>query len=108
MNDINSKAKMSVLQELIEMMKEKEASGFKDKSSKFMAKAEPQVEAEQEESPEDMAETAKRFKEFKGMDGASLEDRFSNSNGITEDMNRPPDDDDEDIEKLKEMYSRIK
>lgn len=100
MNDIKTKAKMSVLQDLIETMKQKELEDLKSRSMKSSSS--------DEETPEEMDETARRFKEFKDMDGSSR-DRFAiPALEHGQDMNRSPNDDEDDVEKLKEMYSRLK
>lgn len=82
MEDLKKKAKLSVLEDLISMMKDKEAEDFKGKSSKFLPKAEMTIEVESEE-PEMEDEQ---------------DEMFSKSQG----------DDEDDIERLKEMYSRLK
>lgn len=86
MEDLKKKAKMSVLEDLISMMKDKEAEDFKGKSSKFLPKAEMTIEVESEEPEKE-----------------DQEEMFSESEPSEE-----PQDDEDDIERLKEMYSRLK
>lgn len=114
MEDLKKKAKLSVLEDLISMMKDKEAEDFKGKSSKFLPKAEMtiEVEANPEEDDEKM-ETINRMKEFQNIgergNNRYLRDTKQEMQHEQDEMlSKPQDDDEEDIERLKEMYSRLK
>lgn len=85
MEDLKKQAKMNVLSELIDMMKDKELSDFKGKSSKFLPKEEMSIEIEAKPKDEELLE--------------SMPEEFDEISD---------DEDDVDLEKLKEMYSRLK
>lgn len=88
MQDLKTKAKLSVLQDLIETMKESENSQFKSKSSKFMPKPEQEMSEEMPEMDEEMIPEEMEEKEELFPD----EDK----------------EDEDDLERLKELYSRLK
>lgn len=91
---MNTKAKMNVLQELIEMMKQKEAEEFKGKSSKFMAKPEMEIEVSEEPMDEDEEDTEEE-------DSSMPEEQSEMSS-------ESPEEDEDDVEKLKALYARLK
>ncbi|WP_374028331.1 hypothetical protein ACES2J_08340 [Bdellovibrio bacteriovorus] len=98
MEDMKKQAKLNVLQELIEMMKGKETDEFKSKSSKF----------NESEKPVDTV-AIDHIKEMKGM-GESGHDRFFTPPDVEQEdmLSKPQGDDEEDVERLREMYSRLK
>lgn len=110
-----NKIKSDVLQELIDLMESKEVEGLKSHSPKF-AKIEIEANEIPEEPLDDRSEeleNMKRIKEFKGdvqdkhMDMADpmgkFKDPFKQSH-----MDLPKEDEDEDLERLKELYSKLK
>ena len=97
MEDLKQKAKMSVLQELIKMMDEKESENLKSLSPKF-AKVDIQsddpalADKLKDKLTSGMHEDAEEIPEHEVSESKSFESQ----------------EDDEDLEKLKEMYSRLK
>lgn len=89
--DINTKAKSKVLQDLIDMMDEKMVGDLKGKSPKFM-----KVETNDPEMAQDVVENALEEKHLP----EENEDTFNSE--------PDKDADDEDLQKLLEMYHKIK
>jgi len=87
----NNKIKEDVLQELIDLMESKEVEGLKAKSPKF---AKVEVEAE---SPEDLQD---------GLESAK--DVVEKLPELPKVMGKEPEDDELDLERLKELYSKLK
>ena len=127
MNSTKNKIKEDVLQELIDLMESKEVEGLKSKSPKF-AKVEVQANDPDDleeglEKAQDMVdkseelENMQRLKDFKGdahdrhmdminsLDGGMKNKMFQ---GHMDANKFQQDDDDEDLERLKELYSKIK
>lgn len=113
--DIHSKIKKDVLASLIEEMDGKIISGLKEKSPKFM-----KVETNDPEmarkiasvGKEEMAdiENLKELKEMSGNDGHEKFMMNSKEDVIKshEDKMIHPEEEDEDLERLKELYELLK
>ena len=86
-----NKIKESVLQELIDLMESKELEGLKSKSPKF---AKVEVEAE---NPEDLQE---------GLEAAK--DVIEKVPELPNALGKDTEDDELDLERLKELYSKLK
>lgn len=95
MDELKNKAKMQVLEEIMQMMTDKMDEGLKSKSPKFMKVS---VMGKDKDSVE------------QGLDKA--EELMQESDDESKSMfNTTPageSDDDEDLERLKELYSRLK
>lgn len=89
MDDMKLKAKEAVLQQIMDLMDEREVGGMKSKSPKF-------AKVEIESSDPMLAEKLKD----KMMD--------VNAEEMPEETADLPAEDDEDLERLKEMYARLK
>ena len=95
MDGIKLKAKQSVLQNLIELMEEKELGQLKSKSPKFSKPMESEADA------------SSIADELKSKLMSNEEEVSPVMVGADESEVENPEDD-EDLEKLKEMYSRLK
>ena len=93
--DMHSKAKNKVLEELISMMEERELGELKGKSPKF---AKVDIESD---DPELMDEIKDKLM------GEKEEPSFSNEES-EEIESEDESEDDEDLERLKELYSKLK
>lgn len=92
MEDLNRKAKISVLKSLMDFMDEKELDNVKSKSPKFM-----KIETN---DPEAAEELVNKMQEEKPMEEEAHPE-------ISEESEEPGMAE-EDIERLKELYSKIK
>lgn len=90
MEDFKLKAKQKVLEQIMEMMDEKELDGLKSKSPKFM-----KVETNDPEMAKEVVEGA-------------LEDKLKLEDENPEDKVEEKDMSDDDLERLKELYSKLK
>lgn len=91
--DIKQKAKSDVLQKLIDMMDDRMVGDLKDKSPKFM-----KVETNDPEMAKSVAENA-------------LEDNLEENEDpsvVEHDEPQKEEEDDEDLQRLLEMYSKLK
>lgn len=118
-----NKIKNDVLQDLIDLMDQKNLEGLKSKSPKFMKlemeadKPEPEpMEEESDEQAEEM-DNMRRLKEIKGdvqdkhMDMADpmgkFKDPFKQSHMDVNKLNESKEED-EDLERLKALYEKLK
>lgn len=93
MEDVNKRAKLSVLKSLMDFMDEKDLDNVKTKSPKFM-----KLETNDPEAAEEIIQTMQDQKpQEKVQDNPEMIEQPENSE-MAED----------DIERLKEMYSKIK
>lgn len=96
MNDINKKAKMNVLQQIIDMMEDKELNNLKGKSPKFM-----KVETNDPEMAKQVVEEV--IPDESEQDLSKLKEENSDESPILEEKSE-----DEDLERLKELYAKLK
>lgn len=100
--DIKSKAKEEVLQRIIDAMDERMVGGLKSKSPKFM-----KVETNDPELAENVVQSALKAKME---DGEHIRPEMDedHSPDMEPDVPASSESDDEDLERLKEMYARLK
>ena len=110
--DVNQKAKTKVLQQLIEMMDEKQLEGLKSKSPKFAKADIMSDDPELAESLEDKTKDDGFDPEAPEADEAK-DDKFPAKELVSIDdakmeSEEEPEADDDDMKRLREMYEKLK